>query len=271
MSFSLRRIITGYANITPKRAWEHLARRYAWMVLGGPAASAVLLLVALAAWPKGALFQLLFVVNLLIAGMSFIPHTSRGRPSTARLVMLLARKGTAADRITAILSLVAIDAQGTPPSAWPREVLERIAVPPEDTAFLGPSLAFRYSVVRDSNDPEAIANALEGGLASIDKLPPDTQRWFCTKAACFQASFRSQSTLAEAWLESARKVKNTLLSEKDWDGEAVGLIALAKGDAGAARESLTHYLAHVDRQPRPLCGMLVAQRARTLARLNQIR
>ncbi len=146
---------------------------------------------------------------------------------------------------------------------------EKLGVAGKATPFSATSLAFKYMVVRDSNDPEAIADALEKALALIDEMPPDTRRWVLASAACFHASFRNQPSVAEQWLESARKVKRTILSEQDWDSEAVGVIALAKGDAEAAKESLTRYLAYVDQRPQPLCGMLVAQRDRTTARLKQ--
>ena len=198
----------------------------------------------------------------------FIPYTSRGISSPAKRLMILAGKGVEAERLAAIMYLMAIDAQGTRPSAWPRELLEKIGVPGKATPFSATSLALTYMVVRDSNDPEAIADALEKALALIDEMPPDTRRWVLASAACFHASFRNQPSVAEEWLESARKVKRTVLSEKDWDSEAVGLIALAKGDAEASKESLTRYLAYVDQRPQPLCGMLVAQRARTMILLR---
>ena len=268
LRFSPRRIFSAYGAMTTLST-EHLARRYIWMFLGGPVATIVLILVALLL-PKGDFPQILLFANLGIAALCCIPYTHRGRSSNARLLMILARENAAPGRLTAVLYLLAIDAQGVPPSDWPRDLVEKLDVPPAGTPFFGPSLGLRYAVARASNDPEAIAEALESGLASIDKLPADSRRWFFSTAAGFQASLRGQVPLAEVWLESARKVKNIVLGEEDWDSEALGLIALAKGDSGLARESLTRYLAHVDTRPLPLCGMLVAQRAHTVDLLHQL-
>jgi hypothetical protein len=267
LRFVPRRIFAAFLHMTPVST-ENLARRYAWFMAGGPAAMIALLLFTLLALPKGEFEEALLFASLAMAAYCCIPYTSRGISSPAKRLMILAGKGVEAERLAAIMYLMAIDAQGTRPSAWPRELLEKIGVPGKATPFSATSLALTYMVVRDSNDPEAIADALEKALALIDEMPPDTRRWVLASAACFHASFRNQPSVAEEWLESARKVKRTVLSEKDWDSEAVGLIALAKGDAEASKESLTRYLAYVDQRPQPLCGMLVAQRARTMTLLR---
>jgi hypothetical protein len=267
LRFVPRRIFAAFLHMTPVST-ENLARRYAWFMAGGPAATIALLLFTLLALPKGEFEEALLFASLAMAAYCCIPYTSRGISSPAKRLMILAGKGVEAERLAAIMYLMAIDAQGTRPSAWPRELLEKIGVPGKATPFSATSLALTYMVVRDSNDPEAIADALEKALALIDEMPPDTRRWVLASAACFHASFRNQPSVAEEWLESARKVKRTVLSEKDWDSEAVGLIALAKGDAEASKESLTRYLAYVDQRPQPLCGMLVAQRARTMTLLR---
>jgi hypothetical protein len=267
LRFVPKRIFAGFLHMTPVST-DNLSRRYAWFMAGGPAATIALLLFTLLVLPNGHLERVLLFANLFMAAYCCIPFTFHGMSSPAKRLMILARKGVEAERLAAIMYLMAIDAQGTRPSAWPRELLEKIGVPGKATPFSATSLALKYMVVRDSNDPEAIADALEKALALIDEMPPDTRRWVLASAACFHASFRNQPFVAEEWLESARKVKRTILSEQDWDSEAVGLIALAKGDAEAAKESLTRYLAYVDQRPQPLCGMLVAQRARTMILLR---
>jgi hypothetical protein len=56
------------------------------------------------------------------------------------------------------------------------------------------------------------------------------------------------------------------VNQEDWDSKALALISQAKGDAGAARESLTRHLVQVEAAQ---CGMLVAERSRVLEILNQ--
>jgi len=254
----------GFAGMSP-RSTETLTQRYAWLVAGGPAAS--LLLLAAAAALRGAYFaQILFFVNVLIVFSCLIPYTTRGRYSDAKFLLILARTGAAAERLAAILYLIAVDAQGFRPRDWPRELVEKIDVPERSTPFLVASLAFRYTAALDRNDVEAVAAALESALEVSHEMFPDARRWFLTSASCFQASFRGSASLAEEWLAAARKVR-VAVNQEDWDGKALALISLAKGDAVAARESLTRYLAQVEK--RPQCGMLVAESARVLEMLNQ--
>lgn len=254
----------GFAGMSP-RSTESLTQRYAWMVAGGPFAS-LLLLAAAAALRRAYFGEILFFVNLLIVFSCLIPYTTRGRYSDAKFLLILARRGAAAERLAAILYLIAVDARGTPPRDWPRELVEKIGVPERGTPFLVASLAFRYAAALDRDDAGAAATALESALELSHEMHTDARRWFLTSAACFQASFRHQASLAEEWLASARKVK-VAVNQKDWDSKALALISLAKGDAGAARESLTRYLAQVEK--RPQCGMLVAERSRVLDILNQ--
>jgi hypothetical protein len=266
LRFALRRIFSGFTKMLPPST-ESLRGRYAQLVAGGPAASILLLLIT-PTLPAGEFVRVLFFVNLVATVSCLIPYAVGGMLNDAKFLTILARKGAAAEQLAAILYLLAIDAQGTRPSAWPLQIVERLGVPGQGTPLIGVSLALKYAVASDSEDAEGIAHALENGLASAGQMPPDTQRWFLASAACFDASFRNRTAPAEQWLESARKVKSAV-SQKGWDSKAVALIALAKGDFPGARDSLTSYLAYIDRQPRPLCGMLVAERARTVARLDE--
>ena len=176
LRFVPRRIFAAFLHMTPVST-ENLARRYAWFMAGGPAATIALLLFTLLALPKGEFEEALLFASLAMAAYCCIPYTSRGISSPAKRLMILAGKGVEAERLAAIMYLMAIDAQGTRPSAWPRELLEKIGVPGKATPFSATSLALTYMVVRDSNDPEAIADALEKALALIDEMPPDTRRW----------------------------------------------------------------------------------------------
>lgn len=264
------RFFRSFASMTTLST-EDLARRWVRMLLGGPVVTLILVVVALVL-PRGEFSGILLLANVLIAALCWIPYSVRGNASPAKLRWMLTRKDAAGERLRAVLYLMAIDAQGIPPSDWPRDFVEKVNgpdVPSAGTQFFGVALGLRYAVARASNDPEAIAAAIEDMLASSTKLPPDSRRWLFTKAAGFQASFRKQLPLAEAWMEAASKVKSTRLEDEDWDAEALGLIALAKGDAQMAHESLTRYVAHVETRPLPLCGMLVAERERVLAVLNQ--
>jgi hypothetical protein len=135
-----------------------------------------------------------------------------------------------------------------------------LSIPTRDKSFLTSAIYARYADALDSGDPERISEAIEHALSANNEARPDVRRAFYVAASCFHGIFRNNATLAEAWLESARKEKDTA-SLKDWDAKAPASTALAKNDCAQARELLTRYLALLDRHP--LSGMIAAERARS--------
>jgi hypothetical protein len=129
------------------------------------------------------------------------------------------------------------------------------------------SLAFQYAGVLESNDPELIAPVLEHALAFSPKMSPDARRAFFLEASWFHGMLRNDAPLAEAWLDSAQKVKNAVL-QQDWDSKAFAAISFARGRYVEAAGLLTRYLAVLDRKP--ASGMIAAERARTLGLQNQL-
>ncbi len=267
--FIPRRILAGgLANMVPKSA-DRLVERYFRFVLGGPAASLVLLAVSLILsriFPGIAGVRVVLLVGVLITISACIPYTFRSQPTDAKLLLLTIRKGPAAERLAAIFYIVALDAQRVEPRDWPRELVEKMSIPTQDKSFLTGVISVRYAHALDSGDPERIAEAIERALAANDEARPDVQRAFYVAASCFHGIFRNNAALAGAWLESARKVKNTA-SPKDWDAKALASLALAKGVRALARVLLTRSLAVLDRHP--LSGMIAAERTRALDLLGR--
>jgi len=202
------------------------------------------------------------IVNLLLAIAPSLPYTVRSQPSDAKLILLLNRKGPAAERLTSILYLLELDARQTAPRDWPRELVEKISVPIQDKSYLGSAASIWYADALTTGDLERIAEALERALSVSHHFGPDLQRAFYVSASCFQGLYRHHVLLAELWLESARKVKYTT-SQKDWDSKALASIALARGEHARAHELLTRYLTVLDRCPPS--GLIIAERARTVA------
>jgi hypothetical protein len=238
------------------------------MGLGGPAASIALLVATLIlTWifPDSTGVRILLVIGLIIVISSSLPYTLRGHSTDAEVILLLIRKGPAAERLVAALYILTLDTQQIQPRDWPRELVEKLSIPTPEKAGLISAVFIRYASAMDSGNAGHIAEAIESAL-SVANDRPDIQRASFVAASCFHSIFRNNVPLAEAWLESARNVRNTL-PQPDWDAKALAAIALANGEHDRARDLLTRYLAVLDRKP--ASGMIAAERARTVELLGR--
>jgi hypothetical protein len=258
-----RRVVAGGHTAMVPQSADRLVERYLRFALGGPAASAALLVITAilrAIVPGSAGVRLLFLVDLLIVVSACLPYGWRGRLSDGKQLLLLIRRGPAAEHLAALLYILALDTQRVAPHDWPPTVVERVTVPPKGTPFLPGAISIRYVEALERGDPEWIAGTIEQALSVSADTQPEVRRAFYVAASCFHSQWRNDVANAEAWLQEARQIKGALPRE-DWDAKAVGLIALAKGEQARAREHLTRYLAMLDR--RPASGLVEAERART--------
>jgi hypothetical protein len=270
LRFLARRILVGGLTAMAPKSSDRLVGRYLRFILGGPAASVVLLIIAFILTlisPTSSAVEALLYVSVFLTFMCCLPYTVRSQPTDAKGILLLTRKGPGAERFVAILYILALDAQQIEPHDWPPDLVEKLSIPSEDKTRLAASAYFSLAVALDSGDPERIAEAVEHGLSINPESGPDMQRAFQVAASCFQGVFRHNAPLAQAWLDSARSIKYTA-SRKDWDAKALASIALASGENDRAREHMARYLALVDQLPNS--GILAAERARTVALLGRI-
>jgi hypothetical protein len=271
-SWKLQFIPTRFGGLTgmvPKSS-DRMVDRFLRFILGGPAATIVLLIIALILtrlFPGSLALRTLLFVDLYLLAMCCIPFTVRGFSTDAKQVLLLTRRGPGAENFAAILYLLALDTQQVEPHEWPPELVEKLSLPIEDKAHLASSIVLLSHVAADRGDTEWLAREIEHGLAINHRSRPDVQRAFQVAASCFQGIFRHNPALAQAWLDSARHVKSTA-SRKDWDAKALGAIALAKGENARAQELLTRYLTSLDRLPSS--GTIAAERRRTVDLLHGI-
>jgi hypothetical protein len=267
--FMPRRILGGGLTSMVPTSAERLVDRFIRFALGGPAASVLLLVITtilMVIVPSSAGVRVLFLVNLLLVIGACSPYTWRGHSSDGKVLLLLTRKGPAAERLAALLYILALDTQQIEPGDWPREQVEKIGVPTKDTSFLISAVSVRYADALHSGSADRIAEAIERALSVNLEARPEVRRGFYVAASCFHGIHRNNVALAEAWLESARTVKGAV-TLRDWDSKALASIALAKGERAQASELLTRYLALLDR--RPASGLIAAERARTVDLLQR--
>jgi len=256
--FVPRHLLWGGLTAAMPRSDEQLLGRYVWMILGGPAASLVLLIVTLTL-PAVLPIRTLFWIDLILTISVCIPYTVGTFPNDAKLILLLARKGAVGDRLVAILYLLALDAQGKQPSEWPAELIKTLGVSTSDNSRMPVALALLLSDAADKEDSQRMAEILERALAMNHKMLPDVRRAFFAAAASYHGFHRGDAPRAEEWLKRTRSVRSGVL-QNGWDSHALAAISFAKGAHVEAAKYLTRYIAFLDHQP--LSGIVAAERTR---------
>lgn len=265
--FLPRHLMGGGQTFMVPRAADDLRRRYFVFGAGGPIATALMFL-PVAILPWGATAASLLLADLLLAFFSWTPLVVGGHYTDGKLLLLLARRGPAADRFATVLYLTAIDNNGIPPRQWPPDALHKLAVE-ADAHFRAGGRYRLYLRARDGGTPPEMAAGLDYALAASAEMHPMLRRTSFAAAAFFQGVFGRNAALARAWLEDARKVKG-VVAEKDWDAYCLGAIALAEGNAQQAREQFVRAMAALDRQP-GASGSRAAARARIVALMDEAR
>jgi hypothetical protein len=232
--------------------------RFLIVVAGGPIATA-LVFAAIAFLDRGPWAKALLFANLLCVATSWLPYYAGGYVTDAKAILLLRGHGAEGDGLAAMLYIIAQDTQGVLPRDWQAERLAQL-----ETATDGP-LAATASVLMlayliDRRDPDAIIAATERALALSASAIPLHRRMILETAAYVQGIYRHDAALAAEWLADAQNVSG-IASEKDWDADSMGAVALASGDAEAARGHFRRALGRLDRQP-PGSGAVAASRAR---------
>ena len=256
--FVIRNLLWGGLTAAIPASDENLVSRYRRFVVGGPAASLVLLLISLV-WPAGFWIREVFWVNLLLMISVCIPYTTASLPSDSKLLLLLGRKGPVRERLVAVLYLLALDAQGKQPGEWPLELVRHLDVDTMDKSRMPPALALLLAVAAQNGETGRVPLILERALTLLPKMLPDLRRGFLSAAACYHGFENGDAAQAEEWLGRARQIKGGA-RQKDWDSKALAGIFYAKGDHALSASLLTRYIALLERQPRG--GIILAEAAR---------
>jgi hypothetical protein len=264
--FQLRNLFWGGLTAAMPRSSENLVDRYRRVVLGGPAASLVLLILTFLL-PGGLFIRFLLWVNLLLVISVCIPYTVAFLPNDAKLLLLLSRKGAVGERIVACLYLLALDVQGKQPREWPPELMKKLDVTAEDKSRLPVALSFLLSDAAEKDDAQRAAEILERALAISNRMLPDVRRGFLAAASFYHGFHHKDASRSEEWLTRARSVKSGA-SQKDWDSGALAAVCFAKGDYSQSAELLARYVALLDRQP--MSGRITAERERIVALWNTL-
>jgi hypothetical protein len=265
LGYSLRfvpsHILPAGYTLMVARSPEHLRRRFSVFAAGGPLATAILFL-PIALLPWGPLTVTVLLANLVLALSSWVPLEVRGSYTDAKVIQVLSRQGPAAERLAAILYLMALDGCGIEPSQWPSQVVANLAAPGGGRAYRAAGRIFLHVYAQETAPPAEVAIALERALSLAAEMRGDLRRSYFAEAAFWQGLFNRNAMLARAWLDDARAVKGAL-AQKDWDAASLAAIAIVEGDQLQFRDCLNRALAFLDRQPGP-SGCVAASRARLM-------
>jgi hypothetical protein len=249
----------GYTLMVPHSP-EHLRCGFSVVAAGGPLATALLFL-PIALLPWGPLTISLLLANLILAFLSWLPLEIRGSYTDAKVIQILFRQGPAAERLAAILYLIALDGRGIGPSQWPPQVVANLAAP-GGRAYRAVSNIFLHVYAQETAPSAEVAVRLEQALAVADEMRAELRRSCFAEAAFWQGFTNRNAVLARAWLEDARAVKGAV-AHKDWDAASLAAIAIAEGSQPQFLEYLERALASLDRAPGP-SGCVAAARDRLM-------
>jgi hypothetical protein len=223
---------------------EALPRRLALMVAGGPAFS--FLLSGAAALLSGrvdgapallkTLLGMMMIISFGLGVVTLIPMRFSGFSSDGARLLRLARGGPAAHREAAILALVALTTNGTPPRDLPDEVVGSAIAARDGTSDECTANLLAYTQRLDRGDLAGARAALHRSLELADQYPPAFVPALMVEAAFFEGFASRDAAAARAYLAEVPEKSIAVTPLDRLRAEAA--IALAEGDRAGARERL---------------------------------
>jgi hypothetical protein len=253
--FEWRRILSGGLFKPLPRKGDFDPARYAWMVAGGPLATALLIGTGgIAFWrsPAGAGGWLgtLWWINVALGILCLLPSRGVNKSDGARLWQLL-RHPEEARSAMALLQLQTEETAGVQPRDWDAGLFEEMLKgdPKAGESSYRQMLAF-YRRIDEGNEAAALLH-LENALARSGCCGRLVKHWCFLEAACSSAIIRGDPEKARTWLARATRLRKPqskhgleaaiAMSEKryedavrHWDA-ALADLAKRKLDSGLAR------------------------------------
>jgi hypothetical protein len=249
LRFAGKGIMAGGITVMIPRGPEQIRRKYLLFVAGGPVVT-LLLFVPAALLPWGTATAALLFVNLFLAAFCLIPMKTGGFYNDAKAIGILRRESPDADRLSAVLYLLALDGQAVAPHKWPAEVVAKTLAEGGHNEFRTAARIVAHLYAQDALPPAEVAAALENALSVSHEMSASQRASYFAEAAFFQGVTNRNAELARAWLADARAVKGAVL-QKGWDEEALTAIAYAEGNEPEFRAHHARTLEFMERQPGP--------------------
>jgi hypothetical protein len=233
--FDWRRILSGGLAKPLPRKGDFYSTRHAWMIAGGPIATALLVAIGMFFhWNS------LWVLNAILLISCLLPSRGLNKSDGLRIWLLL-RNPEESRSFMAVLQLQTQETAGVLPGDWDSDLVEQmLRGGPEsgDNAYRQ-MLAF-YRCVHQGN-PENGLQHLEKALAGSGRCGGFCRQWCFLEAACSNAILRGDAAKARTWMQRAFAVRKP---ESKASVEAA--LAMAEGryqDAIALWDESLAYLA----------------------------
>jgi hypothetical protein len=209
--FDFRQVVAGFAKPLPPKG-DFRRDHFAWMVAGGPIASALftaLCTLALFKFGSGSWDWISTLFWGSTIGVSaVIPYSSGGIRSDGALLWQLLRHPDRSRRWIALLALQTEEAGGVLPRDWdPGLMAEILETDDADSYYPAVQMLAGYRSV-DQADNETALRHLENALAVSSRHGSKRIRHWCfMEAASMSARERKNPAQARTWLERARKIQ----------------------------------------------------------------
>lgn len=250
----------GGAVSAPGRMSRDLRRGFRWTVAGGPLASLVGGLAALAAYRAAGLdavspashglpayFASVAVLafagtSLLTAAVTLLPTSLGGLPSDGARFLRLSRANATA-RELALMALQARSVAGERPRDCDTALLAQALEGPDTGPEAASARFLAYRAALDRGDVETAREHLGGALLLLDGVPRAHRSAFALEAAYFEAAHRGDPQAGRRWLERA---SGGVLLDPHLRPRAEAAIRAADGDVAGAREAASRALSLLD-------------------------
>jgi len=247
--FEWRRILSGGLAKPLAKNGTLSAKRYAWVVAGGPIATALLAgLAALALRqspdPDSDWLPSLQWINLFLLFATMIPASGLNQSDIPRLLQILFRPAIFRAHMAA-MQVQSEETIGVLPRDWNPEWFDAMMAPTgsagSGAAGYRHMLAFYRKI--DEGDDSAALTHLEAALAASGFGGRPIRHWVFLEAAASSALLRSNPEAARTWLDRARNVRRP-----DSTASIEAAIAQAEGRYQDAFDLWNQALAYIERR-----------------------
>jgi hypothetical protein len=172
------------------------------------------------------------ILSLLVGIITLIPGRSGGFYSDGARLFRLLRADDAAEREMALVALTGMSMAGTRPRDWDRRLVEQCAGIRDGGPFEVGGLQLAFAHALDSGDIDAARRNLEAALHRVGQLPRSARSSLLLAAATFVALYDGDAGRARDLLSHAR---DGVLAAPHRRRLAEAAVRLAEGDVAGAR------------------------------------